>query len=320
VDVPEFFCIGRSASTFYRRSFKKKFREGLAVMFKASAVVVFLAVLLSSPAEARQPGQQQSKPQPQGQRPPKKKLQASANFAQYAGRDASNRLIAGGATRELLSEAERHNREGRESYEAGRYDAAVASFRKLTELRPDSAVAFYSLGVAYEGAGRGKEAASVYRKAAELTTDTALKAVSLYNLGNVHAAAGEPREAVAAYRKVLELAPRESVAHYNLGLALAAAGQLPEAVAAFRESIRLKADFADAHFNLGITHGRLEQYAEAAEAFRAAVRLKPDHAEAHFNLGLAHLALDDEAAARAEIETLQTLKSELAARLKALSQ
>ncbi|HLM58281.1 MAG TPA: hypothetical protein VK422_19415, partial [Pyrinomonadaceae bacterium] len=33
---------------------------------------------------------------PKQPRPPKKKLQASSNFSEYAGRDASNRLISGG--------------------------------------------------------------------------------------------------------------------------------------------------------------------------------------------------------------------------------
>src|SRR2546421_8233482 len=59
-----------------------------------------LALGLATTAFAQQ--QQQTPP-----RPPKKKLQASSNFAQYAGRDASNRLIAGGATRnaKMLDEA-----------------------------------------------------------------------------------------------------------------------------------------------------------------------------------------------------------------------
>jgi adenylate cyclase len=301
-------------------------RKGFSLMSSTharatrAALILLAFCALAADAHARQPAPQQ-KPTPAQTRPrpPKKKIQASANFAQYAGRDASNRLIAGGATRDILTEAERHNREGREAYDAGRYGEAVEAFRQLTELRPDSAIAFYSLGVAHEAAGRGKEAAAAYRKAAELTNDTALEAVSLYNLANVHAAAGEPREAIEAYRKVLALVPRESVAHYNLGLAHAAAGQLTEAVNAFRQAVALKDDFADAHFNLGITLGRLERYAEAAEAFRAAVRLKPEHAEARFNLGLVHLALEDGAAAQGEIEALRKLNPELAAKLKSLS-
>ncbi len=70
--------------------------------FIIRAAVVF-AALLSAPllggaplSAHAQPPQQQPTP-----RAPKKKLQASSNFAQYAGRDSSNRLIAGGATRNL---------------------------------------------------------------------------------------------------------------------------------------------------------------------------------------------------------------------------
>ena len=108
-----------------------------------------LALGLATTAFAQQ--QQQTPP-----RPPKKKLQASSNFAQYAGRDASNRLIAGGATRiaNMLDEAGTLSLKGQEAYEAGRYDESIAAFKRVTELKPTDAKSFYHLGVAYETAGR----------------------------------------------------------------------------------------------------------------------------------------------------------------------
>src|SRR5436305_15261108 len=79
-----------------------------------------LALALAAPAQ-----QQQNQNQNQNQRAQKKKLQASSNFAQYAGRDASNRFIAGGATRgDATDEAGQLRQTGQEAYDAGTYDAS----------------------------------------------------------------------------------------------------------------------------------------------------------------------------------------------------
>src|SRR2546423_14268447 len=92
------------------------------------------ALALASPARQQQQNQNQN----QNQRAQKKKLQASSNFAQYAGRDASNRLIAGGATRgEVTDEAGQLSQKGQEAYEAGKYDASVAALKPVTELKPN---------------------------------------------------------------------------------------------------------------------------------------------------------------------------------------
>jgi tetratricopeptide (TPR) repeat protein len=281
---------------------------------KAIRALVFFLFALASLAHAQQNQQQQPPPK-------KKKLQASSNFAQYAGRDASNRLIAGGATRDVkvTDEAGAQSLKGQEAYDAGRYDEAVAAFKRVTELTPNSAKAFYQLGVAYETEGRNKEAVEAYKRAVALADRPEIKALSYYNLANVLAADKRPREAVEAYKQVIAIAPNEAVAHYNLGLAYAAAGQMKDAVESFRQAIKLKPDYAEANFNLGIAYGDLEQYREAADAFRRATQIKPDYAEAHFNLGLADLALGDRAGAQAEIKTLQSLKSPLAAKLQSLS-
>ncbi len=288
----------------------------LAGRIRVAPLVLMTAVCLFTFAAAAQAQpRQQPQQQPQGQKPPKKKLQASSNFAQYASRDTSNRLIAGGATRNITPEATKYEQAGQASFEAGKFDEAVEAFKKVVSLKPQSDHAHYNLGVAYEAAGRGAEAVASYRKATELTNDPGTKAFAFYNTGNIHAAAGRPKEAIEAYKRVVAIAPEAPEIHYNLGLAYAANGQSKEAVESFKQAVQLKPEYVDARFNLGTAYGTAEQYREAVEAFKEVVRLKPGHAEAHFNLGLAYLALDDRASAQAEIKTLQSLKPELAARL-----
>src|SRR2546421_503284 len=289
--------------------FTKAERPSLLSLLASAALALGFATTTAA--------QQQQQPP----RPPKKKLQASSNFAQYAGRDASNRLIAGGATRNanMLDEAGTLSLKGQEAYEAGCYDESVAAFKRVTELKPTDAKSFYYLGVAYETAGRNREAVEAYKRAVALADKPEIKALSYYNMGNVFAADKQPAQAVEAYKQVIALVPEEAVAHYNLGLAYAAAGRTADAVESFKQAVKLKPDYAEADFNLGIAYGNLQRYRDAADAFKRAVEIKPNYAEAHFNLGLAYLALDDRAGAQAEIKTLQGLKSPLAAKLKSLS-
>src|SRR2546423_1039124 len=167
--------------------FTKANRPSLLSLLASAALLLGLALTASA---------QQQQPPP---KPPKKKLQASSNFAQYAGRDASNRLIAGGATRNanMLDEAGARSLKGQEAYEAGHYDESIAAFKRVTELKPTDAKSFYHLGVAYEAMGRNREAVESYKRAVALTDKPEVKAYSYYNMGNVFAADKQPSQAAA---------------------------------------------------------------------------------------------------------------------------
>lgn len=253
---------------------------------RAFVLILAFAALGLTPDAAAQP-QQPS----QGQKPPKKKLTSGSNFAQYAVRDASNRLIAGGATRAVGDESLAVNAKAHEAYDAGKYDEAIAGFKRLTELKPTSAMAFYHLGVSYETVGKNKEAVEAYKKAAaildkaDMNDDTkALKAMSYYNMANALAADKQSVEAVEAYKQVITLMPDQAVVYNNLGLAYAAA----------------------------------DQSAEAIEAFKKAIQIDSKYAEAHFNLGLAYHDLEDKEGEQAEIKALEALNPDMAAKLKGL--
>ena len=74
----------------------------LAARLTAGVVISLIFIVAWLPpgyAQQAQPTPAKTEENRAGARPPKKKLRASAEFAQYAGRDASNRLIMGAATR-----------------------------------------------------------------------------------------------------------------------------------------------------------------------------------------------------------------------------
>jgi tetratricopeptide (TPR) repeat protein len=262
----------------------KQFTQAARVFLLPLLAALALSSILAGDAKA----QQQPPPPP---KPQKKKLGSGSNFQQYAVRDASNRLIAGGATRAVGDEALSVSQKAQEAYEAGKYEEAIAGYKRLTELKPTSAQAFYHLGVSQETAGHNKEAVEAYKKSlaildkADLNDDVkALKAMSYYNMANVLSAENQPLPAIDSYKQVMTLMPDQAVIYNNIGLAYAASDQADEAVASFKK----------------------------------AVELDPSYAEAHFNLGLAYHVLEDKAGEKAEIKALEGLKPELAAKLKGL--
>jgi tetratricopeptide (TPR) repeat protein len=299
-----------------------------------AAVVALWACALSAPAPAAaaaRPRQNQNQKQPPPQPPKKKKLPPGVRgFEQFAGRDASDKLITAGATRSLCKTdtAENALRCGTAylTAEAPDYTRAVEALSRAVALDPKMFRAQFRLGLAYEGAGRYKEAAEAYRRALALNPaaadldSPADPFYAQYNLANSYALAGQHREAVEVYRKLVANLPNPlAQPYYNLGLSLAALGDQQAAADAFRKAVEIKPGYAEAHYNLGLLSVRAERYAEAVDHFRQALRAKPGYAEAHYNLGLVYYLTDDRAGLAEQQKALQIMKSDLAAELARLS-
>jgi serine/threonine-protein kinase len=112
------------------------------------------------------------------------------------------------------------------------FDGAIASFRKVIELKPGLATAYC-------------------------------------NLGNAHLYKGETAAALAAYYETLQRNPAYVEAHFGLGVTLARRKRLDESITAFRRVIELKPDHALAHCYLGL---RLRDRGRFVEALAAVTR------------------------------------------------
>lgn len=118
----------------------------------------------------------------------------------------------------------------------GRFDEAIAEYRKSLKLAPDNAQAHSRLGDALLGRHRLDEAVSEYRKAAEFQPGSDL---AHNNLANALAMSGDFAGAMAEFRRVLEIEPDHAVARFNLGNLLAHQGRRDEALAQYRTALRL---------------------------------------------------------------------------------
>jgi tetratricopeptide (TPR) repeat protein len=297
----------------------------IALLAAACAAALSAGLIAGSPLSAA------AQSQPQGQQQPKKpkKLPPGAKgFAQYATRDASDKLATGGATRGLDDDFKLAMKQGDELYDAGKYREAAQHYARATRLKPDVFRAFYSLGAAHEGAGQFKEAAAAYKTAVSLKpdpiSDDPNDPIKLqYALANSQAAAGLHAEAVNTYRQVIDLlekaGARAANPYYNLALSLDAVGRQQEAVAALQKAVEISPDYAEAHYNLGVIHSRAERYGEAVESFKRALAARADYPEALYNLGLAYYLTDNNAGLAEQRRKLQALNSPLAAELAKLA-
>ncbi len=172
--------------------------------------------------------------------------------------------------------------QGNAAETAGKHDRAEEIWRKVLQIEPKNAVAYYNLGLALSGQKKLDEAIAAYRKAIQLNPKDAK---AYYNLGNALSNQKKLAEAIAAYHKAIQLNPQYAAAYVNLGNALDDQKKFDEAIFAYQKAIQLNPQYAEAYYNLGIVLDNQKKLAEAIAAYHKAIQLNPQYAAAYVNLG-----------------------------------
>ncbi|MEN6559786.1 MAG: tetratricopeptide repeat protein [Acidobacteriota bacterium] len=160
------------------------------------------------------------------------------------------------------------------------YAAAVTAYRKITELDPQRADAFYGLGSILFKQTQYKDAAEALEKAAGL--GYAGKEVQ-FDIGSAWEAAADFAKAAAAYEKYVALAPADAFrAQWRLGFCRTQLGEYDAAIAALVEAqkaqpsdLKVRESLAEAY----VKAGRLE---EAEGVYTAMAGLNPAEAKNYF--------------------------------------
>ncbi|MBE9187132.1 tetratricopeptide repeat protein [Microcoleus sp. LEGE 07076] len=132
---------------------------------------------------------------------------------------------------------------------------------------------YHELGNSLQSSGRFDDAVAAYKKAVELNPNFSW---SYHGLGDVLLKLEGWEDAVAAYKKAVELNPDFSWSYHNLGDALLKLERWEEAAAAYRCEIALNSDFAWSFCNLGDALTKLKQWDEAIAAYLKAVEIDGD--------------------------------------------
>lgn len=162
---------------------------------------------------------------------------------------------------------------GNTAEDAGRFDEALACYRRAVALAPALPKAHLNLGIVQEALGDAIAARASYEKVLALDPGHPFGA---YNLAKLHYIQGALAPAEDLLRQGLARKPDFAEAWVLLSNVLDARGKAQEAADAIERGLALKPDYAGALYNHATILRRLERLDEAEAAAARAVALEPD--------------------------------------------
>lgn len=144
---------------------------------------------------------------------------------------------------------------GRSQLALGRHEAAVETFERLVETKPEDPASHSELGQAYADMEDYERAREHFGTALELAPDNP---DVRYNLGVILLDAGDTEAGMARIQEALEMRPSFALAHKTLGLAQARNGDYAAALEHLRKYLELAPEAPDA--------AEIQQFIEALEA------------------------------------------------------
>ena len=205
--------------------------------------------------------------------------------------------------------ADAYNNRGNVRYKLGRYSAAITDYDMAIQLNPDHADAYNNRGNAKHNLGRYSAAITDYDMAIQLNPDHA----DAYNdRGNAKYKLGQHTAAITDYNITIRLKPDHADAYNNRGNAKHNLRQYDAAIADYNIAILLNSDYADAYNNRGRAKYNLGRYSAAITDYNTAIRLKPNFAPAYIRRGFVKEKLGQPNAAIADYDIAIQLKPDFA--------
>ncbi len=164
--------------------------------------------------------------------------------------------------------------EGLKALDEGKYEAAVAAFRKAITEDPKDYSAHFNLALAYGFMHQDAEAVAEYRKTLELKPG--LYEAQL-NAGMVLMRQKQPREALPLLAAAVEQKPKEFRPRYYLAEAQLQTGAAGQAEESYRLALAMKAGSADAELGLAQALAHQGKLGESEPHYRRAGELDPKY-------------------------------------------
>ena len=188
---------------------------------------------------------------------------------------------------------------GKELVNAELHEAAIELLLDGVEFFPDKPELHNSLGSAYAGAKRFREAIDEYTKALRINPAFTLARTNMAscynNQGVQYAGAGRWEAAIESYIQALWLMPdmaeaeqNLSAAYWNQASSLSKSGRNREAVIAYKRFLEREPDSKEAYNNVGTLYFRMGDYQAAIDALESALRIDPADEGLKDNLAIAH--------------------------------
>lgn len=172
-------------------------------------------------------------------------------------------------------------------------DHALAFARRALEADPESAEAYYLVGMIYLQKEMRTEARENFEQALKFQPsypDTWPNAWN--NLGMLAAQAGDNETAIRNLDEAIRLNPTYATALDNLGSVYRREGRWAEAQKALETALKADPDDADANYGLGMVFAQQNDTDAAQRFLQRALELRPGYPDALNNLGVLYVRTD----------------------------
>lgn len=189
---------------------------------------------------------------------------------------------------------------GRQLFEAGSDDAALAAFEHVLSTNPKYADVHYLVGLVHERNARLPEATAAFERALEINPGYAECAAALGStyeqtgqFERARAVAESARDRAAAVALPIDATTRGKLAnlHAGLGDAYREAGDLRAAIEEYRKALDRSPGFLDIRCRLAAALRESGHGAQALAELRRALRANPAYTDAAVQLGLSYFSL-----------------------------
>lgn len=172
-------------------------------------------------------------------------------------------------------------------YQRAQFGEAAQNFQKLTQLKPENAVAWSNYSLALQKQGKADEATAALEEAIKHVGQGKESIPLRLELANSYYrkdTADSIKLAGDLYQQVAQAAPTNADACNGLGLIAQKLRKYDDAIAAFKKATLLNPRFDDAYNNLGIAYESKGDTAQAIANCKKALQINPNNKLAKDNL------------------------------------
>lgn len=175
-----------------------------------------------------------------------------------------------------------YNARGRAFFLTAEYDKAEADFKKVLELKPNTAAAYANLANTVLAAGKTEEALAYIEKGIANVSDED-KIQLLILSGNYYSKSGEAENASKSFDDAYALNSKNVVVLNNQAALLLDQDEFESAIAKCNEVLDIMPEMMEAYFNRGIANEMLRNIENACDDWEHAFILGSEKAEEYLN-------------------------------------
>jgi tetratricopeptide (TPR) repeat protein len=184
---------------------------------------------------------------------------------------------------------------------------ALRAFEQAISLKPNYPEAYLRLAWLYQKQDRFNDAIEACKQALGYKPDYS-KAYSA--LGSVYVSLDRDEDAAESFLQAIKLDPQNAAAHSSLGNLYKNQERYEEAIDAFNAGLRIKPD--EIYMGLrgrGEVYVKLGRYEEAIKTYKEIIQISPNSSTAYYHLGSIYASIGDKESALEQYEALKSIEN-----------